>query len=332
MSRLFTALFLLAGTCVFAQDPVFSQFYAMPMQFNPGFAGSAFAPRMGFAYRNQWTGFNSAYRTYSAFYEQSLDRLNSGIGFNLEGDNAGDGIIKTTRFSAVYAYRLHITDQLDIRLGVEAGLHQTNLNWDKLIFPDQVDAIEGITYNSEEIRPDISNRSNLDISTGLLLLHEKFYLGAAMKHLNTPKEGVLLINNNIERGLPIRYVLQGGTELVVNKGNKLHPPSFISPNFLFVSQGPYQQLNIGAYASLGAVFCGVWLRHTFHNADAAILVAGFKEGVFKFGLSYDATISGLSARAGGTFEFTLGIALDQNETLKKKKKRADLNDCLRMFQ
>jgi type IX secretion system PorP/SprF family membrane protein len=332
MSRFFTALLVLVGTVVSAQDPVFSQFYAVPMQFNPGFAGSAFAPRMGFIYRNQWTGFNSAYRTYGAFYEQSLDRLNSGIGFNLEGDNAGNGILKTTRFSAVYAYRLHLSDQLDLRLGVEAGLHQTNLNWDKLIFPDQVDALNGITYNSEELRPDISSRSSLDISTGLLLLSEKFYLGAAMKHLNTPREGVLVINDNIERGLPIRYVLHGGTELIVNKGNKLHPPSFISPNFLFVSQGPYQQLNIGAYAGLGSIFCGLWLRHTFNNADAAILMAGFKEGVFKFGLSYDATISGLSNRAGGTFEFSLGISLDQNENLKKKKKRADLNDCLRMFQ
>jgi type IX secretion system PorP/SprF family membrane protein len=322
----------LVGTCLSAQDPVFSQFYAVPMQYNPGFAGSAFAPRMGFAYRNQWTGFNNAYRTYGAFYEQSLDRLNSGIGFNLEGDNAGDGIFKTTRFSAVYAYRLHITDHLDVRLGVEAGLHQTNINWDKLIFPDQVDAINGITYNSQELRPDITNRSSLDISSGLLLLSEKFYLGAAMKHLNTPREGILLVNDNLERGLPIRYVLQGGTELVVKKGNKLHPASFISPNFLFTSQGPYKQLNIGAYASLGPMFCGAWVRHTFRNADAVIFLAGFRQGVFKFGLSYDATVSGLSATAGGTIEFTMGIALDQNEDLKKRKKRANINDCLGMFQ
>ena len=94
MRKLFFALLMLAGSFASAQDPIFSQFYAMPLQVNPGFAGSAIAPRVGAAYRNQWSGFNNAYRTYALFYEQSLERLNSGIGFNLEGDNAGDGIYK----------------------------------------------------------------------------------------------------------------------------------------------------------------------------------------------------------------------------------------------
>lgn len=332
MRIFFTFIFFLVLGQSWAQDAVFSQFYAMPLQLNPGFAGSAFAPRMGVAYRNQWTGFGSAYQTYGAFYEQSLERLNSGIGFNLEGDNAGDGILKSNRFSAVYAYRLHLTDALDIRLGAEAGIFQSSLNWDKLIFVDQIDGINGISYNSQEIRPDLTSRTSLDISSGLLLLSEKFYLGASMKHLNTPREGILLINDKLERGLPIRYLVQGGLELVVKEGNKLHPPSFISPNFLFTSQGPFQQINIGAYAGLGSMFCGAWVRHTWRNADAVILVAGFKEGIFKMGLSYDATISRLNSAAGGTLECTIGIALDQDDGLKKRKKRANLNDCLRMFQ
>ncbi|MBV6441633.1 MAG: hypothetical protein EPGJADBJ_03319 [Saprospiraceae bacterium] len=331
MRKLFTALLLLAAAGAAAQDPIFSQFYAMPLQVNPGFAGSAIAPRIGAAYRNQWSGFNNAYRTYAVFYEQSLERLNSGIGFNLEGDNAGDGIYKTTRFSAVYAYRLKVTDHLALKLGVEAGAYQTNLNWEKLIFPDQIDPIGGIGNGSGEVPPDLATKTQLDISSGLLILSDKFYFGAALKHLNTPNDGILLVNDNLSRGLPLRYTFHGGTELVVKKGNKVRQPSFISPNFLFVSQGPYQQLNIGAYAGLGAIIAGAWYRHTFRNADAVILMAGFREGIFKIGLSYDVTVSGLSARSGGTYELTLGILFDQNEKLRKKKSR-DLNDCIRMFQ
>lgn len=332
MRKLFAAVLLLSGLSASAQDPIFSQFYAMPMQLNPGFAGSSFAPRIGIAYRNQWTGFNSAYRTYAAFYEQSLERLNSGIGFNLEGDNAGDGIYKTTRFSAVYAYRLNITDDLALKLGVEAGVHQTHLDWDKLLFPDQIDPIGGPGGQTGEIRPDATNNTQLDISSGMLLLSDKFYFGAALKHLNTPSESLLLVNDNISQGLPLRFTVHGGTELVVKKGNKLRAPSFISPNFLFVSQGPYRQLNIGAYAGLGSVIAGVWYRHTFQNADAAILMAGFRQGVFKMGISYDMTVSGLAGKAGGTYELSLGFLFDKNENLRKKKHRADINDCIRMFQ
>ena len=107
----------LAPTRISAQDPIFSQFYAMPLQINPAFSGSAGAPRAGLAYRNQWTGFQSAYRTYAAYYEQSFDRLNSGIGFHLEGDNAGDGIFVTNRFSGAYAYRIKVNEQIARKQG-----------------------------------------------------------------------------------------------------------------------------------------------------------------------------------------------------------------------
>ncbi|MCC7503750.1 MAG: PorP/SprF family type IX secretion system membrane protein [Saprospiraceae bacterium] len=327
----FIALFA-AATTLRAQDPLFSQFYAAPLQLNPAFAGSAFAPRLGVNYRHQWPGFDNAYRTYSAYYEQSLDRLNSGIGFLLEGDNAGNGIYKTTRFSAIYAYQLNISDDLALKLGVEAGVHQTALNWDKLTFPDQIDDLNGVINPSAEVRPDNTNKAELDISSGLLLMGRKYWMGGALKHLNTPNETFLLINQNLGRGLPLRYTLHGGGLIELEPGNKLRPASFISPNFLFATQGPYRQLNLGAYAGVGAIFGGAWFRHTFSNSDAVILLAGFRQGIVKFGVSYDITVSGLAGRTGGAYEVSLGIALDQDERLKNRKKQSNINDCLRMFQ
>lgn len=325
MKRLLLIALIFSYTVASAQDPIFSQFYAMPLQLNPGFAGSANAPRAGVIYRNQWTGFGNAYRTYAAYYEQSLDKLNSGIGFYAEGDNAGDGIFKTSKFSATYAYRLKVNDELAIKLGVDGGLRQNKLDWLKLTFPDQIDPFNGITFDSEEIQPDATNSTVLDFSTGLLLLSEKFYLGFALNHLNTPNESLLLANDNLYQGLPLRYSFHGGTEWVVKAGNKARPSSFISPNFLFVSQGPYKQLNLGAYASFGAIYTGAWFRHTFRNADAVILLAGFKTGIMKIGISYDLTVSGLANHAGGTYELSMGL-------LFFKEKRLDINDCTRMFQ
>lgn len=332
MRKLFSALLLLAGSALYAQDPIFSQFYAAPLQLNPAFAGSAVAPRIGVAYRNQWPGFNHAYRTYAAYYEQRLERLNSGIGFSLESDNAGDGIFRTTRFSTIYAYRLGITDDIAVKIGVEAGFYQTAIAWDKLIFPDQIDPIGGIVNNTGEIRPEQTTRTRLDLSSGLLLTGERFWVGVGLKHLNTPNEAFTLINDNVSRGLPIRYTIHAGTEITVKEGNKLRPPSFISPNLLFVSQGPYQQLNVGAYAGIGSIFGGAWYRHTFGNADAFILLAGFREGIFKLGLSYDTTISQLAGRSGGAYEITFGFLLDKSEAMRRKKNKVDLNNCLKMFQ
>ena len=326
MRKLFFALLLLPGVGVLAQDPIFSQFYAAPLQLNPAFAGSGYAPHAGAAYRNQWTGFNNAYRTYAVFYDQSLDRLNSGIGFNVEGDDAGNGILRTTRVSAIYAYRLKINDNLAVKIGVEGGALQTAIAWDKLVFPDQIDPFDGPVITTSEQRPDQLNKTVLDLSAGLLLLHDRFWLGAGLKHLNAPNQGVLLVNDNLSRGLPLRYTFHGGTEIIVNKGNKHRAASFISPNFLFVTQGPYKQLNIGAYAAAGPVFGGAWFRHTFRNTDAAILLLGFRQDMFKIGLSYDLTVSNLARQAGGTYELTVGLFLD-----KGKKRPFDINDCTRMF-
>ncbi|MBK8555113.1 MAG: type IX secretion system membrane protein PorP/SprF [Lewinellaceae bacterium] len=332
MRKLLTAIALLVGTLGNAQDPVFSQFYAAPLQLNPAFAGSSFAPRFGGIYRNQWPGINQAYQTYAAFYEQSIDRLNSGFGVYLEGDNAGNGILKSTNAAAFYAYRMRINDALSIKLGLEAGLRQTAINWDLLVFPDQLDPLNGAVNTSLEQRPDQNSHTRLDLSTGLLLQSDRWWAGFGLKHLNTPNQGFLLLNDNLSQGLPLRYTVQGGMEIRVNERNKAGLPAFISPNFLFVSQGPYQQINLGAYAGVGPLFGGVWFRHTFGNADAAIFLVGFREGIFKLGLSYDATVSGLANQSGGAYELSLGFLLDKDEITTKKHNRSKINNCMGMFQ
>jgi type IX secretion system PorP/SprF family membrane protein len=332
MRKLLLLLGLLNTAMAAAQDPLFSQFYAAPLQINPGFAGSSFAPRMGAAYRNQWTGFDNAYRTYALYYEQSIDRLNSGIGFNIEGDDAGNGILKTLQASAIYAYRLQVSDQFALKIGAGAGARQSSLDWDKLLFPDQINPKDGPIGISEELRPDITNRTSLDISAGLLALGNTWHLGIGLKHLNSPDESILLRGQNLTPGLPILYIFHGGAELFVKEGNKRRPSSFLSPNFLFATQGPFKQLNVGAYGAIGSVFGGAWYRHTFNNSDAAILLAGFRKGVFKIGLSYDLTLSTLARRSGGTFELTVGMLFDQDERIRARKRKPDINNCLKMFQ
>jgi type IX secretion system PorP/SprF family membrane protein len=336
MAKLYHYLLLCcccAATALQAQDPVFSQYYATPLQINPAFAGSAFAPRFGAGYRHQWPSLNRAYQTYAAYYEQSLDRLNSGIGFHFEGDDAGNGILRTNRFSAHYAYRIMINNKTGLKIGIEAGMFQSALNWDRLIFPDQIDPIGGINAPTDEIRPDQLSITRLDLSSGLLLFNENLWLGFAMKHLNTPKETFTLTNNNLAQGLPIRYTLHGGADITIRKGNKNTWGSFLSPNFLLASQGPFQQINLGAYYGLGPLFAGTWFRHTLdQNRDALIFLVGFKQGVFKTGLSYDTTISRLAGNSGGTYELTFQVSLDQSETLRKRKKRADNAECPKFFR
>ncbi len=335
MKRVFHLLaFFLFVLNLSAQDAVFSQFFATGLTLNPAFAGSAFAPRAGLQYRLQWPGVSNAYQTYSASYEQSLPTINSGLGFTATGDNAGSGIYKTNRFGLVYSYSLPVTEDVFIKFGTEAALHQVNLDWNKLTFPDQIDVVTGPTIPTEETRPDRTSRSAFDASAGLLVQGPKLYGGLALRHLNTPSIQLLPDGNrpNVGGGLPMRLSLHGGAEFTISEGNKLRPATFWSPNFLFETQGPLRQINVGAYAGIGPMFGGMWFRHTFGNADATIFLVGLRQGIFKLGLSYDTTVSGLSGRTGGSYELSVGMLFDQDKQAQKRRKRGQLHECPKLFR
>ncbi len=321
-----------------AQDPVFSQFFASPLQLNPAFTGITYAPRVTLNYRNQWPSWPNAFVTYAATYEHPLEDLNSGLGILVMADNAGDGIYRTNRASGFYGYRVALSRDLFVKFGVEAGVIQTRLDWDRLLFLDQLDPItgsvdtEGRPNLSSEQRPENLSKAVLDLSAGILVYGGKYYGGVTIKHMNRPEDNILDVNENLTIGLPLRLTIHGGMEIPIEAGNNGSGPSFISPNVMYTSQSGISQVMLGAYAGLGKVFAGGWYRLTFENPDAAVALIGFRQGVFRIGYSYDITVSGLgNGTTGGTHEISLSINFEDSARLQEKRNRARYSDCFKMF-
>jgi len=82
---------------------------------------------------------------------------------------------------------------------------------------------------------------------------------------------------------------------------------------LFQQQQKFSQLNLGLYYVKGSFVAGIWYR----NADAIIALVGIQNANFKFGYSYDVTISKLSGNTAGSHEVSLQI---QFECKPKRKK------------
>jgi len=315
-----------------AQDPVFSQFYSAPLQLNPALAGIVYAPNFNINYRNQWPSINSAYQTYAASYDQFFRDFNSGLGVYIQSDNAGDGIIRTNKASLAYSYRVRVNTSWELRLGVEAGVLQTRLDWSKLTFPDQLDpefgAVSpgGTPIPSSEEQPDNLNKAYFDIGVGGVAYNENVYIGLTMKHLNTPGQAYLAADDNLISGLPIRWTVHVGGEFDLNIGNNRFWRPFISPNAMFVSQGASWQVNIGTFIGFGQFYGGIWYRHANVNPDAIIGAFGFKTEKFRITYSYDVTISSLSINSGGSHEIGIGI------TLEDKGRESKYNDCFSIFR
>ena len=341
--KLYLILVVLVAAPTFAraQDPVFSQFYAAPLQLNPAFAGTTLAPRFTFNHRNQYPNWPNAYITYAASFEQEIESLNSGFGIQIMTDAAGDGVYKNNHISGIYSYKIQMSRKTNVRIGLEAGFYQARVDWDRLIFEDQIDPLNGPTdpsgnpFLSEENRPESLTSTLFDASAGVLFYNDKVYGGISLKHLNRPNESFLKINENLFAGRPLRLTIHGGAEFDLGQRNKQGSAAFISPNVMFVKQGDTGQINAGAYIGAGKLFGGAWFRHNFTLADAGVFMVGVREGVFRLGYSFDMTVSELAAVPGGTgntHEISLTINLEDSKALARKMQASRWNNCFKMFQ
>jgi type IX secretion system PorP/SprF family membrane protein len=319
-----------------AQDPVFSQFFAAPLQLNPAFAGVSIAPRLMINYRNQWPSWPNAYRTYAVAYEQSLPNLNSGFGLSLMSDDAGNGIYRTSKLSLLYSYEVRTPSEFRIKFGLEAGVYRAQLDWSRLLFGDQFDPINGLGPNgqgspSDDVRPDQLANNELDFSAGMLAYSEKFYGGFALHHLNNLEESYVETQQALRIGKPLRISVHGGAQ--INMGGQNGLPSFVSPNFMFVKQADFVELMLGSYAAYGPVFAGGWYKHSGKNPDAFVGLIGYRYGIFRLGYSYDATVSGLTlGRTGGSHEVSIALTLDDSWENRRKRKKVNINDCFQLFR
>lgn len=319
-------------THINAQDPVFSQFYAAPLQLNPALTGLVDAPVFTLNYRNQWAGVPNAYTTYAATYSQYAPRLNSGFGMSVMADVAGNGIYNTYQVGAHYAYDIRFSDDFYMRMGMEAAWVGKRLDWSQLIFLDQIDPLTGAfdqdgNPNPTQEQAPAQNVNYLDLGVGALLHTKHFYVGFAAKHLTAPDESFWPRENFLGE-LPIRFTVHAGAEIPLNKDNKYKKTTFLSPSILFAKQRQFHQLNLGAYLRYNIILGGIWFRHTFTNADAVIMMVGFQKGPIKVAYSYDLTVSRLGMQAGGAHEVSLMFNLgDPN-----RKRQQRYNDCMQLFR
>jgi type IX secretion system PorP/SprF family membrane protein len=324
-----------------AQDAVFSQYFSTPLALNPAFTGMTYSARIASSYRNQWPDLNdrkgTSYATYSASYDQFIPVFNSGVGVLAMSDEAGGGLLTTNSLGFFYSYLAQMKNDLQVKLGINAGFRQTKADWDKFIFLDQLDPIKGAYDNAgnlnptNEIRPENLTKSIFDVGAGLLASNQNFYAGLALQHLTAPNENIIELSGDLSEGLPLRMTMVAGAYFNVKKGNKRHPGSFISPSVLFVKQGDQGQINAGAYYSMGLIFAGAWYRYSFGNSDAAIGMLGFQYEILKVGYSYDYTVSSL-APTGGTHEISLVLNFDESETRKRSRFNQRYNDCFKIFR
>ncbi len=338
LAALTLCLFTAAGL---TQDPSFSQFYANRIYLNPAFAGLEPGIAVSGAARVQWSPVDGGFKTFNVAAEAQLPAVRLGLGLHLLSNTEGIGKLNTQQAGLVLSYT--IPGQKDnIHFGMEGRLVQRSLDWDELVFSDQLDPIYGVS-NPSSVSPVFDRVFFGDFDFGVVWRHEgglkmggrsvrsvRSHLGMSFHHLPYLISRSARGNDsflNLESRLAPRTTLHGGLIIPMTLLQGTGMDIAISPNFKLDHQG-YQFIDfqenmtvgtLGLYGLVNNFYMGLLYQNRVYvpngtHTDALILTIGGysssgsrsrgSQPAFFFGISADLNNTGLGPAAGSVFEFT----------------------------
>jgi type IX secretion system PorP/SprF family membrane protein len=330
-----------------AQDPVFSMFYLNKVVLNPAYTGVNRDLKFTSLTRIQWTGLPGKFQTTTASLDVACPSSKLGFGAIFYRDVAGDAFLTKNqgsfnlaahlpaRYGSNFPLKFLQGRKFIFSAALNYSIAQKNVNWDNLVFTDQLDQILGIVRPSDAPlgATEVTNVVH-DVGAGLLFRSEinkngsYISVGAAGYHLNSPVE--TFYGNDVR--IPIRWNAHLFMNFRVSRKYSNQVPIFFTVGGNFDRQQALQTLQMGGAFTFGRNFLlGMWYRNqTFSlpniNTDAAVINMVYSTRLFSIGYSFDLTVSKLGIdQTQGTHEFGLSFRFD-NVYLCKKKSRLSKAD------
>ncbi len=310
----------------YAQDPVFSQFYASGLYLNPAMAGVEPNWTLAMNHRNRWvTHASDPYVTTQAslimpFYRKDMDQRHwGGAGLSVFNDRSGAGLFRSTGASVSLAYNVPLASMHSLLLSGQLGVLYKSVNnslkWGEQYNPDAPGGLDPVAAGQ---MADIYNAKVMpDVGAGFMYYYNSgrdytkkgvsAYIGAAASHLNEPNESLL---RGERTPLPILIKAHAGFEVSLSRYLN------ISPNMIYATQDQFYQVNAGAYFTFNFLFeesmyipksliIGGWYR----LEDAVIASIGLSNDFFTLGFSYDMNSNDLRypSPGKGAYEISLKI-------------------------
>lgn len=301
--RIFILLVIsISTTSTFAQqDAQYTQYMYNTLSINPAYAGSRDVLSFVGLYRTQWVGLDGAPKTFTLSGHSPIGKK-VGLGVNITNDEIF--ITNETYIDIDFSYTLDVSEQGKLALGVKAGGHFLNINFNELN-PFQ----NGDTQATAQ--PNIDNKFSPQFGVGAYYYTDKFYLGlSAPNILETEHFDESAASNNSfttarER---INFYLMTGYVFELNENIDFKPSGLLkhvegaplqvdlSANFLI-----YDKLTLGAAYRWSAALSGMV---GFQLSDQLML-----------GLAYDKETTELDQFNDGSYELFLRF-----ELFKRKNK------------
>lgn len=326
MKRLITTLTLISLFFIGeirSQDFDFSQWYNNPTYYNPAFVGLTTGMKARFNYRRQMVKIPASFRTYSFsvdIAERSLPGA-GGIGIIVDNHKANQGLINHTIAGIMPSVRIPIADYVVMQMGIQAAFVQKSIDWEGLIFPDQLDPRYGNIYPTAFNAPNANKVTYPDFSAGMLFQFKGNNLtgviGGAMHHLTRPNESFY------ESTAPLARKYVAHMDLIwtfeQSRGYYKRAASFkVNPGFIFQNQAGLNQLALGSNFYFTNIYLGMWYKNESFDYETystfsfmgGLRIPFTEVARMKLMYSYDFVIYPEYTFTGPTHEITILIEFD----------------------
>lgn len=298
--------FVLLQLATVAQDPFFTHAFNSPLSLNPATAGTGEMDlRFTATYKRHWINVPSNMEFAAVGADRYVKNLHGGVGLLLS--NSKEGYINKTSFSAIYSYGLCLQNAR-LHLGLQAGVGNRSVNYDKLYFSDQIDNT-GVVPGSVSAadRPLNNNKYFADFGAGFLLYYgDSWMIGGGAHHINQPDES---LTSNIYSKLPRQWFGYVRYKLDLDEAGD----RYFLPSIIYYQQQKSNSISFGCEYKDARVGIGAWYRGNvnFQNGDAFAITLSLdlfdrrenETSRARIGLAYDATISKLGfSRSAGSGE------------------------------
>jgi type IX secretion system PorP/SprF family membrane protein len=338
--KLFLLIFIAAGITATAQDRHYSQFYAAPLNANPGNTGVFNGDIRAYTlYRMQWFTVTNPYKTFTIALDGPIFKKKMhkddffAAGLEITNDNVGSPRLKTNTFNGLISFTKFVGGRQhhQITLGYEIGYAIKSVSTGGLTWDSQWD---GTNYNGAVgvNEGGGGGAGYLDMSTGIVWNFTTTHLfrsslGFSFHHFTAPANSI--------HGGPERLIPKFGVQWNIGYHLSETSNTTLQPSIIAYQQGTSILLNGGCNIKYvleehsrytnnqqdKAFYIGVFYRFR----DAAYVTFRYDYDAFTFSAAYDVNISGLTpaSKSVGGFEIAIqwkGI-LGKNKMAKRSSVR-----------
>ncbi|MDR1896397.1 MAG: PorP/SprF family type IX secretion system membrane protein [Prevotellaceae bacterium] len=301
-------IFLCAASSLQAQDPYLAIKPAMPLWFNPAYAGNEYYTRATLNYRNHYPASGTGFATYSASFDTYIDRYNSGLGITLMSDQLGSKSYSYSSAGLFWSYKITTGSSSYIKAGLTGNIFYGINDPNSLLFPDMINP-DGTT-DPNLFTYDRLSTFGADFGFGALFSSNFFETGAAIHHLGRE-------DKNLYWSRPVRifahaewYIpIFGKTRYSTRKGFTYYlKESALKPNIFVTHQAKVTLWGVGLAYQFLNFNAGVSSRQNFKlNSFTTSFHIGYFSDIMEIHYAFDLGVTGKNFRGLATSSHEIGI-------------------------